>query len=428
MKYDPETAALNAEPGQMEAIKVKNKFIGYDLFMRVALAIVSMQLINLLLYAKTGTLQSVIIANAIQLLLIFASRNLYKSISTGLRLSFTFIINAVLCVLFGYSLSRDYFVASIILAGAIPAIVNISSNSLRCSLNRMLKVEKRGFILKFINQIGIILTSASMVVAGYIADKFPVKVSLVQTNIINVFLSQDGVFVLFLLGGIFFAVYSVFSLFTERRKEEENKKLGFAISKETLARITEGKVILYSVFLSCVSVAYIFIAPFFYDLVKKTPFPFALTMGIIGLGILVPIFSPKIVMKNLTRFGNDFGSAVGLALFMVFLVSLGLALEPKAVIVSFFVGVLGISFADLSFEKSILYRFGKKDILDAKKACSLLSVAFSLLLLGISSILVHVGRSNFVFIVLAGITCLLIVASIIALIIFRREKRAPFKD
>lgn len=424
MKYEPSVPGLSAKLGQMDAIKIKNKFIGYDLLMRVALAIVSMQLLNLLLYARTGTLQSVIIANAVQLMLVFFSRNLYKAIRTGLRLSFAFIVNAVLCVLFGYSLSRGYFPVAIILAGLIPAAVNLSSNSLRTSLNSMLKVEKRGAILKFINQIGILLTSASMVLAGYIIDRFPVKISLVQSNIFNVFLSQDGAFVLFFIGGVIFAVYSVFSLFTTTRNVQESESIKIGMSKEVLKKAAEGKVILYSIFLSCVNVAYIFIAPFVYDHVKRTPFPFALTMGIIGLGILVPIFAPKTVMRNLSRFGNEFGAAVGLVLFLAFLAAIALSLDPKIVLVSFFVGVLGISFSNLSYERIFSQRFGRSELVDAKKACSLLALGFSLMLLGISSVLVYVGRTEYVFIALAGLAGLLIVTSIGALLVFRRERRA----
>ncbi len=364
-----------------EIIKLKDKFIINEFFIRLILVFVSAQFINLLVYNYTRSFMYVSLVALFQVLLsfLFASFNYNYEIKKS-TIFLTMILLSVCLFAFGYFyvLQKD---SLLIFAVLIPAVFSFVMSSLNRFKSNFLPHEQFSFVLRSINQIGLVLTSFLMIFFGFLIDILPTKQSLTATFDLVRILAVNDFYLIYVLGGAAALIYALFFFFNSK---DAYKKTGKLVNLSSFRK--DPLILIFSLFNSIVNVSLIFVGPFLYESLNYLKYRFTAVTLIFSLAMMSSVVSPRIVYSNLRRYGAFFVALIGLLLFLCFPIAM-LFFEDNIlyIVLGIYLGTLGASMATYSFEYTLTKKYSKEDFAKSKFSLQTMTAFIETLILLFSS-------------------------------------------
>ncbi len=364
-----------------EILKLKNKFVINEVFIRFLLVFVSAQFIDLLVYHYTRSFVYVSLVALFQVIFSF----IFSSLSYSFKVKKTTIFLAIVLLSvslfsFGYLyvLQKD---SILIFAVIIPALFSFLSFDLNEFKKSLLKHEIVSVFLRSMNQIGVLLTSSLFVLFSFLIDVLPTKQSLTAKFDLVRILAVNDFYLIFVLGGFVALIYSLFFFFNSGKLERKQIKL-FNLS---LFR-KDPLVLLYAFFNSILNVSLIFVGPFLFLSLNYLKYRFTAVSLILSLAMVSSVISPRIVYNNLKRYGDFFVGILGILLFLSLpIVMIFFKENLLYVTLGIYLGTLGSSIASYSFEYMLARKYRGEDFVKSKFIVHSMTTFYTALILLFSS-------------------------------------------
>lgn len=359
-----------------DIIKQKDKFLVNELFIRFILVFVSTQFINLLVYNYTRSFMYVSLVALFQVILSFLLSSV--SYTHDLKRSTIFlslILLAVLLFAFGYFyvLQRDIL---LIFAALIPGMFSFVVFSLNRFKNNFLFHEQSSFVLRSINQIGVLLTSFLMVFFALLLDILPTKQSLTATFDLIRILAVNDFYFIYVIAGAAVIIYALFFFFNSKEVYQRTGKLEIGSFRK------DPLILTFSLFTSIVNVALIFIGPYLYEGLNYLKYRFTAVTIILSLSMISSVISPRIVYNNLKRYGDFFVGIVGIVLFLTLPITMIFFNNNLLYLIfGIYLGTLGSSMAAYSLEYLLAGKYRGEDFVRAKFSLKTMTAIFTSLIL-----------------------------------------------
>lgn len=394
---------------EIDIINNKQAIVLFDFFIRIILAILSTQLLNIILFEKTLSFSLIATVSAFQIILSHSIKLIHQRINSKKRIIFLLTILLVLTTFLTILFDSEFIFLLTLLVIFIPVLINLIGLVINKIIISLVKYEKKGILLKHTSQIGLLITAITLVLIGFIFDSFPLVYSIEKTNIFDTISSLNPArfsfgfcsFVI-LIYIIMFSIKLPKKLMNEiiSKKEKNNQKQ--QDSKNHFKQIfnfpKNSVVFIFSFFYALIISLFAIFGPYLFTQLYTTGLGYTLTTFVLAMMIVAPIFSPLVTYMNASRYGPNISMLIGNILFLTLPLSLTFVGNQISIwLIVAFLSVLGSSIAYSSYELFIRDNYKRKDHSRYIYSTESLTSFFSFILLIIFSMMLKYFEITVIF-------------------------------